>query len=113
MVQIAGQELARILRGAPGVEHGEPVGELAGFFLEHLRIVAPLAETGYRGGVQRHGRFDQTSRLRTGSRFETEIRSGVALEFPRVAGRLLSREIGGQSETHCYSAEGAAGIFRH
>jgi hypothetical protein len=61
------------------------VREFAGFFGEHLRIVAPLPKAGYDGGVQRHGRLSQTGSLGTGSFFETEIRSGVALEFPRVA----------------------------
>ena len=67
MVQIARDELTRILRAAPGVEHGEPVREFARFFVEDLRVVAPLSETGHYGGVQRHGRLGQTSRVGTGS----------------------------------------------
>jgi hypothetical protein len=35
--------------------------------------------------VERHGGLNQTSRLSTGSFLETEIGSGVMLEFPRVA----------------------------
>ncbi len=113
MIQIARKKLACILRGAPGVEHGEPVRELFRALLEDFRTVAPLPEASYRGGVERHRRFDQTSGLETGPLFKTEIRSGVALEFPRVAGRLLGRYSRGQSETHRHCAESAASTLGH
>jgi hypothetical protein len=85
MVQIARNKLAGILRSAPGIEHRESMRELAGFFVEDLRVITPLPEAGHCGGVQRHGGLNQTSRLGTGSFLETEIGSGVMLEFPRVA----------------------------
>lgn len=105
MVQITGDQLARILRGVARVEDCEPAPKFARWLVKNFGIVPPLSEAGNEGAAQRQRGLRQTGCLYTGSALKTEIFGG--------AGGLLGRHCLSQYEIQCHREKGGAGIHGH